>query len=346
MAAGLDQVVHEWEKASPVEYRAESFLLGGVLLGVETDDPGLLGELASILGRPTPEAAPRAERRFAASVRTRGGPESFGHLRLEMGTEALSPADFLLGFASPEFPFHLLESTPPWTEVAFREESVPLFALRDEHCLFRRVTEWRKAVALFLFQRLMRIRNDAIFFHAASVVIRGRGVLFVGPKGAGKSTLALSLAGRGYDLLGDENACYLPAKGEILPFRRPVGIKPGPRSMAVDKALARIGRDPDRDGMMRIDVTDLFPGPAPAPALLGAVVFLEGFAETARLQRIEATRDELGRMQPVGSSLVNASATERVFQMVRMLAGARVYALSPGGPDETAEAVEEELELG
>jgi len=320
------------------------FSLGGARLRVESDDPPLLDELAATLGRRNADVGPETHFGLSASVRTQHRSDGFADVTLEAPDESLlSPADFLLGFGAPDFPFALLPAAPPWMHVALAGETEPFLSLNGRDCQVRLSAGWRKAVALLLLHRLMRVRSDAIFFHASSVAIAGRAVLLVGPKGAGKSTLALELAGRGHVLLGDEHACYRPASREILPFRRPVGIKPGPRGTALAGALRRLGRSPERDGMMRLDADALFPGSEAAPAPLAAVIFLNGFAADPLLARLEPGRQELGRLQPVGSSLVNAKRTERVFQMTQLLASARVYGLIAGDPDATAEGIKEAI---
>ncbi len=183
--------------------------------------------------------------------------------------------------------------------------------------------------------------SPALFFHAASIALEGKGVLLVGPKGAGKSTLALALAARGHDLLGDETACYLPASLRLIPLRRPVGIKPGPQASAVAAALARLSLPADEDGLVRVAAERLL-GVGPAtPARLEAILFLEGFGPMPNLQRVTAGRDELARLQPLASSLVNRRASERVFAMVQLVGAAACYRLTAGDPDATARAVEE-----
>jgi hypothetical protein len=341
----LDRVVLEWEGTPPAPRRRALFHLGEVLLDVDTDDAGLIDELSSVLGRPA-DGVPRApvHDRFEARIRARGGPDRFGHIRLgPPGHQAQGPAELMIGLGALDFPFELVDGGAAWTSLAFRGEATPMFALRGDDCLFALVPGWRKAVALLLLQRLMRVRRDAIFFHAASVALAGRGALVVGPKGAGKSTLALALATRGHAFLGDEHACYVPARDELVPFRRPVGVKPGPRARTSDQALARAGRDPDRDGMMRVPVEDLLPSAAPGPVPLRAVLFLRGLAERPDLIRVEPGREELAALQPVGSSFANAAATERVFQLVRLLSRAAVFHLRAGHPDDTALLVESVL---
>jgi hypothetical protein len=341
----LDRVVLEWEGTPPAPRRRARFELAEVLLDVDTDDPALLDELSTVLGRPLGGSAKGPFHfRLEARVRARGGSDRFGHLKIgPPDPDGHGPAELLIGLSSEDFPFHLVDAAPAWTSLAFRGEAAPMFALRGEDCLFALVPGWRKAVTLLLLQRLMRVRRDAIFFHAGSVAVAGRGTLIVGPKGAGKSTLALALATRGHGLLGDEHAAYVPARHELVPVRRPVGVKPGPRARTSDDALARAGRDPDRDGMMRVPVEDLLPAPAPRPVPLRAVVFLRGFADEPRLLRVPPGREELAALQPVGSSFANAASTERVFQLVRLLSRAEVFHLHPGPPDDTAALVESVL---
>ena len=345
MGPSLDRVVLEWERTPPATRRQAFFRLAEVQLELDSDDAALIDELSSVMGRPRHDAAERpVHARFEARARALGGPRGFGHLKLgPPGTGVESSAELMIGLGYEDFPFERVEGAQPWTSLAFRGERSPMFALRDEHCLFALVPGWRKAVALLLLQRLMRMRRDAIFFHAASVAVAGVGALLVGPKGAGKSTLALALATRGHGFLGDEHACYVPAAGELIPFRRPVGVKPGPRARTAQTALDRAGRDPEREGMMRVPAEDLIEDPAPGPVPLGAVVFLRPLEKEPRLARVEPGRNDLAALQPVGSSFANAASTERVFQMVRMLARSRVFHLWPGSPDDTAALLESAL---
>jgi hypothetical protein len=311
------------------------------VLDVECDEAGIADELHTLLGRASLAPVPASAPELFARIRT-GGPLG----RMEMRApdpRQLDPADLRLAAASPDFPFVVIESRGERVVLAAREGGEPALTVDGPSCEFALRPGWRKAVALLLLQRLMRCRADAIFFHAGSAALRGRAAMLVGPKGAGKSTLVMALALRGHALLGDENACYLPATGEMVPFLRPVGIKPGPRSAALDTALERMGRRPERDGMMRLAVEDLPVVRGTAPAPLDAVVFLTGFGASPRVRTIAPGKADIGRLQPVGSSMVNAPTARRAFQMARLLARSRVYELSPGTPDETAAVLEETL---
>ena len=229
-----------------------------------------------------------------------------------------------------------------WNSVAFRGSDVPMFAFRDRDCIFALGPKWRLSIVWFLFWRLLRMRSDAIFFHASALGIFGEGTIFVGPSGGGKSTTSLALAARGHNFLSDEVAGYLPARGELIPFRRPVGIKPGPRATAVENGLpATAAAQIEREGFFRVDVDTIFPTQEPLPVPLRRVVFLRGFAERPYLERIKPGREEIVELQPLMSSFLNASHSRRIFELTRLLATTKVYQLRLGDPDETAVYLEE-----
>ena len=316
-----------------------SFSLGGVRVDVGGADPPLVAELARVLGGPGPAVA---EPTFTFRV----VPPEDGLSRIEFDGQEAAPIEdeFRLGLESPEFPFQEVASDlPGFLALAFRDHAEPLFYARGGDCRFRRVSAWRTAVALLLFHRILGLRSDAIFFHAATVGIAGRGVLLIGRKGAGKSTTALALAARGHEFLGDETAGFVPATGQVIPMRRPVGIKPGPRAHALQAGLAAAGRSPEDEGPLRLDVEELLQVGAARPLPLEAVVFLAPFELQPELIRIQPGREEISQLQPVVSSMVNAGRTRRVFELARMLSSIRTFRLAPGEPDATAAHVEEAL---
>jgi hypothetical protein len=317
-----------------------SFRILEIELRIEGEDDGLAAEFASVFGEPSPETeSPRAT--LVASL-ARGTRPGWAELRAS-GDGLADPAAFLLGFASPTVPLRAVPTSEAGaTLVGLADDAEPAFEFRGESCAFRLVPRWRRIIANFLFLRMLRLRSDLIFFHAASVGIEDEGFLLVGPKGTGKSTLSASLAARGHAFLGDETAAYQPAAGRLLPFRRPIGIKPGPRAAAVARALTALGPRGDEEGLVRVPIESLLPMAPTPPLPLRGVVFLQGFGPQATITKIEAGREELSQMQPLASSLV-AGATLRVFEMIRLLAATACYRLVAADPDETAVLVEEVL---
>jgi hypothetical protein len=323
-----------------------AFSVAGGSLIVETDEPAVLDEVALLVGSEVGASeAPSAPVILRAGVWSRIGAHDRGLITLHCDDPGIDgPQDILLGLSAAEPVFTLVPSAEAGViQVALRGESEPLFLIEGPRCLFRRGPGWPSAVALFVFNRFLRARPDALFFHAASVAVAGRGVLIVGPREAGKSTTVIALAARGHALLGDDMACYLPATDRLVPFARALGIRPGPRARAASAALQRLGRDPDREGTQRVPVQQMALGGAPEPVPLRAVLFLEGFAAHPEVSRVSASRDHIARLQPMAGSLVNASPAERVFQMARLLSRVAVFQVRLGDPDETARQIEEAL---
>jgi hypothetical protein len=343
----LDQGVFDWilgerqAPTAPLAFHAR-FGFAGVELLVTSDDEELFAHVAETLGPGVPDGGRSALR---ARVSTVGQTHGFGCVAFDIGGAPVQfEESFLLGLTAREPVFERLDSPgADWTLLAFRGETEPVIAVRGSDCLFRLADGWRQAVALLAFHLIMLARKDAIFFHAASVAVNGRGALFIGPRGSGKSTLALALAARGHSMLGDDVACYLPASGDLLPCRRAVGIRPGPRAAAVDHALARQGRNPEREGPIRIEAATLLADTPPTATPLTALVFLNDFEPRPALTAIAPSREELAQLQPMVDSLVNATRAQRVFQLARLLAVVRIYRLGAGDPDATAAVLEEAL---
>jgi hypothetical protein len=339
--SSLEIVLRAWLAEKHEDVSRGVFTLAGASVCVDCDDEPLLVEIGTTLGGPVVRQDGGGAI-LRASVWSRGGPGNYGHLKMVTPTDDVhSPDDLLLGLSASE-PLFTIVRASTWTTVAMRGEREPLFMLNGAHCLFRLTPTWRTTVSLFLFNRLLRLRRDAIFLHASSVAIRGQGALFIGPSGRGKSTIALALAARGHSLLGDDTACYLPATGELLPCQRAVGIRPGPRAKVIERALVGAGHSTTR-GAVRVAADSLLPGQRPEAVRLTTVVFLDPFAPEPELVRIEPTREELRWLQPVVGSLVNAAATRRVFELTRLLSSVAAYRLRPGDPDDTARCLEEAL---
>ncbi|CAM3110428.1 hypothetical protein SPAN111604_04225 [Sphingomonas antarctica] len=331
-------------RSKPIGYRwSSSVVMADRRITVSSDDQALFADFFTMFGAAPPVAGSSNERADMQLDVVSAGGGDYGWFRLSGDdTLPLDGGEFRFATSLAQGTFETIDGAEPgWTCVAVRGGATPAFAFRDRDCLFALTGNWRAGLMWFLFWRLLRLRDDAIFFHASAMGIGGKGTIFVGPSGGGKSTTALSLAARGHMLLSDEVAGYLPATGKIVPFRRPVGIKPGPRCDAVNRALqpehdARI-RD---EGFVRFDVNTLFPVSDPYPVPLDNIVFLRGFADRPMLKRITPGRGEIAELQPLMGSFLNAAHGRRVFDLTRLLGRAKVYELKLGGPDETADYLE------
>lgn len=316
-----------------------SFTILNVTLRVTTADSEFLDEFSSVFGGRRPVALDGLPPQNLTAVLDRID-ESVGELTIRGDTLA-DPAAFLLGFSSPTVPLRAAPSSDGWSHVCLGDEEEPMFSFRGEVCRFRRRGRWRRVLSHFLFLRMLALRKEALFFHAASVALQGGGVMLIGPKGSGKSTTSMGLAARGHLFLGDETAAYAPAVRSLLPFPRPAGIKPGPRATAVSSLLRNARCTSDEEGMLRIDAEELFgEGVAVHPVPLRAVVFLEGFADEAAMERIAAGREEVAMMQPIATTLSTAPASARLFQMIQLLSSVLCYKMTAGTPDRTIDEFE------
>ena len=317
-------------------------------ISVDCDDESL-AELFFMMfgGSSGPPGSPSARNPALPSdihldINSRAHPE-YGWFRMS-GRDNLpfDGMEFQFGIQEEHGFFKLLPADDGWTSVAFRDSDVPMFAFRGRDCIFSLDPRWRLSVVWFLHWRLLRMRSDVIFFHASALGIFGEGTVFVGPSGGGKSTTSMALAARGHNFLSDEVGAYVPETGELIPFRRPVGIKPGPRPAAVERGLpASAAALIERDGFYRVDVDTIFANEPARPLPLRRIVFLRGFAERPSLERIKPGRGEIVELQPLMSSFLNQSHSRRIFELTRLLATAKVYQLHPGDPDETALYLEE-----
>lgn len=75
------------------------------------------------------------------------------------------------------------------------------------------------------FTRITESLTDRLLFHSAVLEKNNRAILFPGDAGAGKTTLAATLARKGYSFFADELALLEPNKGLIAPLPLPMSIK-------------------------------------------------------------------------------------------------------------------------
>jgi hypothetical protein len=233
-----------------------------------------------------------------------------------------------------------------WRTISLRQTpSEPQIALYGNQAVVDRRQAWQPFMANYAINRVLRLQREVLFFHAASVGIAGRGVLMVGPKGAGKTTTALTLAARGHDFFGDELAAVRCSTKALLPFRRAVSIRAaGPRARRVEDRLAWVKSASERfsDGSERtlVDVGRLFPQAGVSPTSLSCVLFLRQFAEQPIAQRFTFRLEHFPMLSPLACSMWGVPAGARIVDVSRLLHQVECYQLDLGDPDETADLVE------
>jgi hypothetical protein len=232
-----------------------------------------------------------------------------------------------------------------WRTISLRETpGEPQIALCANLAVVDRRQAWQPFMASYAMNRVLRLQREVLFFHAASIGIAGRGVLIVGPKGAGKTTTALTLAARGHDFFGDELAAVRCTSKAMLPFRRAVSIRAGPRAQRVEDCLARVKsareRFPDGTERTLVDIRRLFPQAGVSPATLSCVLFLRQFAKQPVAQRFTFGLEHFPMLSPLACSMWGVPAGARIMDVSRLLHHVECYLLDLGNPDETADLVE------
>lgn len=242
--------------------------------------------------------------------------------------------------------------SPNWRMLALPEfPKEPVLAFGPGSILISRSHPWQHMVAMLAVSSAFRLQPHTLVFHAASVAINGEGVLLLGNKGVGKTTLSLCLASRGHAFLGDEWGAVSATTGELLPMRSLPSIRPGPHAKGVEEYLHKHTPEtrilPDGTERVRARVGEMFPEASAQVVPFAHAFFLRGLAMRPKVQRIACEGLELMRISPLLATMSGRSSGRRAIELLRTLGKAHLWSLDVGGsPDETADLIEETLKEG
>jgi len=212
-------------------------------------------------------------------------------------------------------------------------------------------------VADYLVAATLSAQSNVMVLHAAAVQLGSRGAILTGASHAGKTTTSMHLASRGHRLLGDEMTVIRLGSRELLPMRRSLSLRAGPRSSVLASALRRVrtceGHSVDGEiGPLRID--ELFPARGDDPVDLKAAFFLSGFSERPAIEPFDLTMNDEIAFDYMSANDV-ASITWgfepqlralRLLALKQLMAYVQCWKLSVGPPDETAKLIEITMEEG
>jgi hypothetical protein len=214
-------------------------------------------------------------RRLNAVVGTRG------ELTLEVADHPLAvargePVSTLVGgdgrrfYASHELNGRCLLELPPSGEFLLDPAATRVtVGIGDDDAALREHRIVSSAVCT-----LLAMRGDLVL-HASAVAVAGRAIVFCGPTGRGKSTLALALGEAGNPVLGEDGVAIDLERGAPVAF-------PGARGIRM--------RSLGTDGSRRTDlVEDPAPG-EPPPCPVAAVVLLGERGKELSIEPLPAAR--------------------------------------------------------
>jgi len=340
-------------KAAAAEHRpqgtaleAQWYCFGAALLGMESEDAEFSSRFKDIYSecavqRPLDAVLPQVSLRVAAL------PSEPDWLSVSVAP-TLPDGTVFLRQLFPERGYQECPAAEP--EWLFLAQAVapeePVIALGPFAMLVSRRHPWQHLVAMYAISSAIWLQRDVFVLHAASVGIAGKGVLLSGAKGAGKSTLALSFACRGYAFLGDEWAAVSALSGELLPLRRAASIRPSRHPDGLDEYLRKQSCHVETltDGTQRVRtrVGPAFPTAAAQVVPLTDIFFLRGFSARPGVEPFARHSGGLPPVSPLLASVWGHPPAERTLYMLRTLGRARWWHLDLGGsPEETADMIEE-----
>jgi hypothetical protein len=232
-----------------------------------------------------------------------------------------------------------------WRCIGLARIGHPLLISKGTQVLVDAAQLWQPLIATYAINVAMQLQKDLLFFHAAAVGIGGAGVLMAGDKGAGKSTLSMALAAQGHEFFGDEVTAVRSRALELVPFRRAVSIRPGPRAPRVEEVLSRTAtfteKFPDGTTRTRAEAGKLFPRKVAESLPLRWAFFLRSFEDCPRAEAFVPRATDLRMLAPLPCTLFGGSPAMTMLRVAKLLSKVNCYFLHPGQPEETARLVEE-----
>jgi hypothetical protein len=210
-------------------------------------------------------------------------------------------------------------------------------------------------VADYLVAATLSTQTNLIVLHAAAIELGSKGAILTGASHAGKTTTSVHLALSGHRLLGDEMAIVRIGSQELLPLRKSLNLRAGPRSAALTRAVQRVRprNEHSTDGTVGpIRIDELVPGAVDGPVGLKAVFFLDGFAGSPSVEPFtlslndDVTFDYMSAndIASISWGLEPQRRTLRLLALKQLMARVRCWKLCVGPPDETVKLIESTME--
>jgi len=183
-----------------------------------------------------------------------------------------------------------------------------------------------------------RLAPDFDIIHASAVGFNNMGAcLLAGNPGAGKSTLALHLASRGFKFFSDDLTIINIKTNMVYPFITKVSVDYGSDSFKLKKNHLR---NPI-SGKVSFDIEDYFKSPWSNPLPLKILIFITVTNPQLSIPKIISIRPHIAFSKIFETSLrTNASLKERIKWRSRFIYKAGNYELIRGEVKKTVDLVE------
>lgn len=236
-----------------------------------------------------------------------------------------------------------------WRVVTAPTEAEPSLAMSGDKVVVRAARPWKRFVANLAINHVLGLQRNSMFFHGAAMGVGRAGIIILGPKSAGKTTLALALAARGHTYFSDEIAGVETTSSRLLPVPRTASMRAGPSSARVDEALEgltlRTERLPDGSERRLVPVRQVFPQVGDGEHGLSHILVLGGFSESPTATEFSPSWADVSDFSPLRCSLRAGHPGARTLELLRLLRRVRCFVLSAGSPDATTQLIEQLAEV-
>ena len=340
--------IKEAIEQQPAPQRSVHYKFGDAALHILCDTQRLLDMFERLYGDCALAVPVESERAVVRCVVRRGGNPPFLLLSFLEGAPQDAASAFL-----PIRGTRVWNSPLPGWRLA-GSTGQPILAACGAHVLINLKQAWEHLPVEYLVNATLTAQPELVAVHGASLCIGGGGLILAGPSESGKTTTSLTLAARGFDLLGDEVALIRFASNEIVPFRRTANLRPGPRAAELSTAVERLARMrtlADEDGTMALRIGALFPQSSACAVPLQAIFFLGGFAERPSLTTFRPAHSDSDAFSVLaGNEIATLWGLPLERRALRLMAVRRLldrfpsWLLRVGSPDETADLIESAME--
>jgi hypothetical protein len=247
---------------------------------------------------------------------------------------------------------HPVEGEPAWHQIGYPHQAIAV--VMKSGLVIDPMSVPNDFLAELLVAVTLAEQSNCVALHAAAIQVGEAGVLLTGPSHAGKTTTSLHLAARGHTLLSDEISALKFNTSELLPFRKSLSLRPGPRPASLTEALCRessgeVSLEANKIGPYQIGT--LFSDQAVASVRLRAVFFLSGRSEKPSIRPFNLTLEDTDQFKFLAANdavSVSWGVTQlrralRLVTIQQALSRVPCWMLTLGTPDETACLIEQTM---